>query len=84
MEEEIRGGGAGWEPVESAAVHKKNVEPAVVVVIEEGYATTHLLEEILFVMYAPVDIERSAQAGLGGDVNQRKPQAGVPIRGPGG
>ena len=35
-------------------------------------------------MYAPVDIERSAQAGLGGDVNQRKPQARVPIRGPGG
>src|SRR5207249_2640242 len=84
VEEEIRGRGAEWEPLESAAVHKKNVEPAVAVVIEEGYATTHLLEEILIVMYAPVDIEGSAQASLGGDVNQRKPQAGVPIRGPGG
>ena len=64
VKEEIRGRGAAWKPVESAAVHKKNVEPAVVVVIEEGYATTHLLEEVLIVMYAPVDIERSAQAGL--------------------
>src|SRR5262245_60633134 len=48
--------------IEAAAVDEEDIEPAVVVVIEERDATAHFLEQELLVGPIPRDVEGSAEA----------------------
>ncbi len=68
---QIAGGMAipqGW--IEAGSVHQKNVEPAIVVVVEQRHAAAHLFEQELLVVRAAGNVPGVGQAGLGGDVGE--------------
>src|SRR5207247_9232748 len=56
--------------IETAAIHQKDVEPAVVVVVEQGRAAAHLLQQELLVLRSARDIPGLYQAGGGGDIRE--------------
>jgi hypothetical protein len=56
--------------IERVGVHQEDVEPAVVVVIEEGRAAAHLLEQELLVFGAAGDVFRVEKTRGGGDVGE--------------
>ena len=73
--EEMRSGLlSGREALKARAIHQKNVEPAVVVVIVESDATTRGLEQIFILMLAAVD-GFCIQSRLAGDIGEAEPRA---------
>ena len=55
--------------LKSPAIHKKDVEPAIVVVIKEGYATACSRKEEVFGR-VPLDDRLSGEPGTLGDVDE--------------
>jgi hypothetical protein len=60
--------------IERATVYQKNVEPAVVIVIEESDAATHFFEKKLFVIGSTANIEGATQARLLRNIRERHPE----------
>ena len=56
--------------LEAGSIHQKNVEPAIVVIIEQRHAATHLLQEVLLVGSAATNVLGTQQAGTGGYVGE--------------
>src|SRR5439155_398038 len=62
-------GAAVGRAFQSRAAQKENVQPAVVIVVDERHATTHRLDDVLFAVHSAVD-HGLAQPGLFRDVNE--------------
>src|SRR5207247_472423 len=56
--------------VKGRAIDEKDVEPSVVVIIDERDSAAHLLEKKTFVLRRAGHIPCAIQAGLGGDVRE--------------
>ncbi len=56
--------------VKAGSIHQKDIEPAVVVVVEQSDPATHFLEQKLLVGRATGDVSGVSQAGLDGDVGE--------------
>ncbi len=56
--------------VEAASVHQEDVQPAIVVVIEQRHAAAHLLEQELLVVGTARDVQRMRKAGGRRDVRE--------------
>ena len=70
VEEVAPGPAVADSGVEARAVHEEDVEPAVVVVVEERGAASHLLQDELLVVRAAGDVRGVQEAGGGGDVRE--------------
>src|SRR6202035_3933924 len=78
--EEMRSGFlTGWKALKARAVHQKNVQPAVVVVIVESDAATRGLEQVFILMLAAVD-GLCVQSRFARNVDETQPQAGARFR----
>ncbi len=56
--------------VKAGSVHQKNIEPAIVVVVEERHPATHLLEQKLFVCRAAGNVSSVPQSSLASNVGE--------------
>ena len=56
--------------IEAAAVHEEDVEPAVVVVVEERGTAAHFLEDELLVGRTAGDVDGARESRRGGDVGE--------------
>ena len=56
--------------IKAGSVHQKNIEPAVVVIVEQRHPATHLLEQKLLVGRAAGNVPGVPQPGLASDVGE--------------
>lgn len=66
---------SGWKAFQPRSIHKKNIEPAVVVVIVKSYAATRGFEEIFIFVLAAKNCFR-IQSGLTPDIDEAHAQIG--------
>ena len=62
----------GRDSLDPGPVHHKNVQPAVVVVIEESDAATRFLEDVLFPLDPAKDVDRRRKTGVFRDICERE------------
>src|SRR5262249_29762827 len=67
---QVAGGVLASRRLKGSAVHEENIEPAVVVVVEERGAAAHHLEEKGLLVGMAGYISRAQEAGFGGDVGE--------------
>ena len=69
--EEIAGGlAAGGGGIEGGTVDQEDIEPAVVIVVDEGDAAAHLFDQILLVLRRAGNVAGVAEARGGGDIGE--------------
>jgi hypothetical protein len=72
MKEEVRRLMLGRDTFEPGSIYEEDVQPTIVVVVEESDATSNFLQQVPLALDAAKNVDGSAQTSLSGDIGERK------------